>query len=37
MNTIYASIYEKEMIILEAKLKEAYYSEVDKSSQYSYI
>ena len=34
MNTIYASIYEKEMIIQEAKLKEAYYSEVDKSSQY---
>lgn len=34
MNTIYALIYEKEMIIQEAKLKEAYYSEVDKSSQY---
>ena len=34
MNTIYASIYEKEMIIQGAKLKEAYYSEVDKSSQY---
>ena len=34
MNTVYASIYEQEMIIQEAKLKEAYYSEVDKSSQY---
>lgn len=34
LNKIYTSMYEKEMMIQEAKLKEEYYIQVDKSSQH---